>query len=206
MERLSNIDEATTDNVEQWWEEITEPIKKCGEELCGRSTGKKKPGLESWWWNEEAESAAREKKERLNIWKRTGKENHNTAKGKAKSVMARVKAEAIQGLYDQRETVEGQQEIYRIAAARDRSYHDICDIRNVKRATGEVLTKDDESKERWGQYFNISLSLSSSFPFVRGEVLPATFSPPHLIVFSTLLCLLSSSSSLPLLLPSSHLS
>ena len=25
------------------------------------------------------------------------------------------------------------------------------------------------------------LSLSSSFPFVMGEVLPATFSPPHLL-------------------------
>ena len=49
-------------------------------------------------------------------------------------------------------------------------------------------------------------SLSSSFPFVRGEVLPATFSPPHLIVFSTLLCILSSSSSLPPRLSSSHLS
>ena len=33
MERLSNIDEATTENVEQWWEEISEQIKKCGEEL-----------------------------------------------------------------------------------------------------------------------------------------------------------------------------
>ena len=52
----------------------------------------------------------------------------------------------------------------------------------------------------------VIISLSSSFPFVRGEVLPATFSPPHLIVFSTLLCLLSSSSSLPPRLPSSHLS
>ena len=50
----------------------------------------------------------------------------------------------------------------------------------------------------------LSLSLSSSFPFVTGEVLPATFSPPHLIVFSTLLCLWSSSSSLPPLLPSSQ--
>ena len=28
MERLSNIDEATTENVEQWWEEIAEQIKK----------------------------------------------------------------------------------------------------------------------------------------------------------------------------------
>ena len=44
------------------------------------------------------------------------------------------------------------------------------------------------------------------FPFVRGEVMPATFSLPHLLVFSILLCLVSSSSSLPPLLPSSHLS
>ena len=43
-------------------------------------------------------------------------------------------------------------------------------------------------------------------PFIRGEVLPTTSSPPHRIVFFTLLCLLSSFSSLPPLLPSSHLS
>ena len=44
---------------------------------------------------------------------------------------------------------------------------------------------------------SLNQSLSSSFPFVRGVVLPATSSPSHPIVFSTLLCLLSSSSSLP---------
>ena len=84
--------------------------------------------LESWRWNDETESAVREKKEILNIWKRTGEENdkveYKTAKGKAKRVVARVKAEAIEGLYDQLETVEGQQDIYRIAAARDRSRFD----------------------------------------------------------------------------------
>ena len=54
------------------------------------------------------------------------------------------------------------------------------------------------------EQFSLSLPL---FPFVRGEVMPATFSLPHLLVFSTLLCLVSSSSSsLPPLLPSSHLS
>ena len=53
---------------------------------------------------------------------------------------------------------------------------------------------------------SISLALSFSFPFIRGRVLSATSSPPHLMVFSTLPCLLSSSSSLPPLLPSSHLS
>ena len=48
--------------------------------------------------------------------------------------------------------------------------------------------------------------LSFSFPFVRDRVLSATSPPPHLIVFSTLPCLLSSSSNLPPLLPPSHLS
>ena len=138
VERLSNIDEATTENVEQWWEEIAEQIKKCGEELCGRSTGKKKAGLESWWWNDETESAVKGKTERLNIWKRAAEENDKvgckTAKGNAQRVVARVKAEAIEGLYDQLETVEGQQEIYRNAAAWDQSGKDIFQIRNVKSA------------------------------------------------------------------------
>ena len=49
-------------------------------------------------------------------------------------------------------------------------------------------------------------SLSSSFSLYQDEVLPATFSPPHLLFFSTLLCLISSSSSLPPLVSSSHLS
>ena len=42
------------------------------------------------------------------------------------------------------------------------------------------------------------------FPFVRGEVLPATSSPHHLIVFSTLLCLFKSCLLLPVFLLSCH--
>ena len=68
-------------------------------------------------------------KERLEIWKKNrGIKRHveyKTAKRKAKRVVARGKAEAIEGLYDHLETVEGQREIYRIAAAKDRSGKDI---------------------------------------------------------------------------------
>ena len=52
-------------------------------------------------------------------------------------------------------------------------------------------------------FLHLSLPL---FPFIRVEVLPVTFALPHLLFFSTLLCLLSSSSSLPPLLSSPHLS
>ena len=40
-------------------------------------------------------------------------------------MVARVKAEVIEGLYDQMKTVEGQQGIYRIAAASDQSGKEI---------------------------------------------------------------------------------
>ena len=65
---LSNGIEVMTTNVDEWWEETARQIRTCGEEICGRSSGKKKPGLESWWWNEETEKAVKEKKDRLKTW------------------------------------------------------------------------------------------------------------------------------------------
>ena len=86
-------------------------------------------GLESWWWNEETEKAVKEKKDRLKTWKRTSAEGdrkeYELAKATAKKVVARVKAEAINGLYDNMETSEEQKDAYRIAAAKESAGKDI---------------------------------------------------------------------------------
>ena len=66
VERMANTHDVTTENVEEWWEETVGLIRYCGEEVCGRSSGKKKPGLESWWWNEDTDKAVRGKEDRLN--------------------------------------------------------------------------------------------------------------------------------------------
>ena len=79
---------------------------------------------------------------------------------------------------------------YQISQPNNFFYNKICIYSLYKKAKNKI---------------NKTLSLPL-FPFVRGEVMPATFSLPHLLVFSTLLCIVSSSSSLPPLLPSSHLS
>ena len=137
---LSNGIEVMTTNVDEWWEETARQIRTCGEEICGMSSGKKKPGLESWCWNEETEKAVKEKKDRLKTLKRTSAESdrkeYKLAKATAKKTIARVKAEAIDGLYDNMETSEGQKDIYRNAAARDRDGKDIGHIRTINRATG----------------------------------------------------------------------
>ena len=71
-------------------------------------------------------------------------------------MVARVKAEAIYGLYDNMETSEGQKDIYRIAAARDRDGKEIGQIRTIKSATGEVQMKDEYIRERWGPVFQLA--------------------------------------------------
>ena len=65
-----------------------------------------------------------------------------------------MKAEAIEELYANLETSEGQKDIYRIAAARDRAGKDIGQMRTIKSATGDVLMRYGDIRERWGQYFS----------------------------------------------------
>ena len=97
--------------------------------------------------------AVKEKKDRLKTWKRTSAESDRKEYklATAKKVVARVKAEAIDGLYDNMETSEGQKDVYRIAAARDREGNYIGQIRTIKSAIGEVLMRGEYIKERWDQ-------------------------------------------------------
>ena len=170
---LYNGIEVMTTNVGEWWEETARQIRTCGEDICGRSSGKKKPGLESWWWNEETEKAVKENKGRLKTWKRTSAESdrkeYKLAKATAKKVVARVKAEAIyiDGLYDNMETSERQKDVYRIAAATDRAGKDTGQMRTIKSATGEVLMKDENIRERWGK--NFSWLMNEENPRVETE-------------------------------------
>ena len=96
----------------------------------------------------------REKEDRLKMWKRTGEDDdsneYKRAKSAAKKVVARVKAKAIEKLYPNLESSEGQKDIYRIAAARDRARKDIGQMRTIKSATGDVLMRDEDIRERWG--------------------------------------------------------
>ena len=148
---MANAHEVTTENVEEWWEEAVGLIRLVERKHAGGHLGRRN---RDW----RAEKAVREKEDRLNMWKRTGEDDdrneYKRAKGAAKKVVARVKAEAIEELYANLETSEGQKYIYRIAAARDRAGKDIGQMRTIKSATGDVLMRDEDIRERWGQYFS----------------------------------------------------
>ena len=65
-----------------------------------------------------------------------------------------MRAETAKRLYEYLETSDGQKHIYRTAVASERAGKDVCQIGTVKSATGKVLTKEDDNKEKWSQYLN----------------------------------------------------
>ncbi|KAG8229954.1 hypothetical protein J437_LFUL008527, partial [Ladona fulva] len=61
------------EGVQEWWEINSNIIRKAGEEILGKTSGKGPPEeKETWWWNEEVQKEIKEKKEAKKRWDLTG--------------------------------------------------------------------------------------------------------------------------------------
>jgi hypothetical protein len=57
-------------------------------------------------------------------------------------------------LYQWLGTKEGEKDIYRMAKSRERKTRDIIQVKCIKDETGRLLTKDEDIKNRWREYFD----------------------------------------------------
>jgi hypothetical protein len=58
------------------------------------------------------------------------------------------------GLYQLLGTKEGEKDIYRMAKRGERKTRDIIQVKCIKDATERLLTKDEDIKNRWQEYFD----------------------------------------------------
>ncbi|XP_047487853.1 uncharacterized protein LOC125038387 [Penaeus chinensis] len=142
----------------QNWETVTEDLRQLGEELLGRTSGKSKTDKETWWWNEEVQQHIKIKKETKKILDQENnvenREAYKIAKKAAKRSVARVEAKAYQRLYDDMETLDGQNRALRIAKQRDKNSKDIYQTKLIKDEEGNVLVEDAMILNRWRAYFS----------------------------------------------------
>ena len=101
-------------------------ILRAGQEVLGVTTGRIPPGdKETWWWNDEVRDAIRAKKEAKKKWETSGRHEerniYRQANKAAKKEVAISKAHAMDEVFNELETPEGERKIYRIAKARDKS-------------------------------------------------------------------------------------
>ncbi|XP_008486018.1 craniofacial development protein 2-like, partial [Diaphorina citri] len=146
------------EDVDVWWTVNSEVIRKTGEEILGKTSGKGVPeDKEVWWWNSEVQEVVRTKKIKKRNWDLSGreqdKEEYLRAKKDAKRAVAQAKARAIDEGYKEIENNEGERKLLRIAKARDRASKDVTVIKQVKDNEGRVLQEHDQIRDRWKQYF-----------------------------------------------------
>ena len=119
--------------VQEWREETSTMILRVGQEMLGMTTGRRPPGdKDTWRWNDKVQEAIKAKKVAKKIWetsrRQEDKDIYRQANKAAKKAVATNKALAMNELYEELETPEGERKIFRIAKARDKASKDFSPI------------------------------------------------------------------------------
>jgi hypothetical protein len=140
------------------WMKMSTCIRKVASEEFGVTKGGKHETKEIWWWNEKVQNAIKEKKEcfrRMHLDRSVDNvEQYKVAKKTTKRAVSETRDQMYDGLYQRLGTKEGEKDIYRMAKSRERKRSDIIQVKCIKDATERLLTKDEDIKNRWREYFD----------------------------------------------------
>jgi hypothetical protein len=81
-------------------------------------------------------------------------EQNKVAKKAAKRAVSEERSRMYDGLYQRLGMKEGEKDIYRMAKSRERKTRDIIQVKCIKDETERLLTKDEDIKNRWREYFD----------------------------------------------------
>jgi hypothetical protein len=68
--------------------------------------------------------------------------------------VSEARGQMYNGLYRRLGTKEGEKDIYRMAKSQERKTRDIIQVKCIKDTTERLLTKDEDIKNRWQEYFD----------------------------------------------------
>jgi hypothetical protein len=127
-------------------------------EEFGMTKGGKCEVKETWWWNEMVQKAIKEKKEcfrRMHLDRSADNvEWYKVAKKTAKRAVSETRGRMYDGLYQRLGTKEEEKDIYRMAKSRERKTRGIIQVKCIQDEIERLLTKDEDIKNRWREYFN----------------------------------------------------
>jgi hypothetical protein len=79
---------------------------------------------------------------------------YKVAKKTAKWAVSEAMSQMYDGLYQRLGMKEGEKDIYRMTKSWERKTRDIIQVKCIKDATEWLLTKDEDIKNRWREYFD----------------------------------------------------
>jgi hypothetical protein len=95
---------------------------------------------------------------------------YKVAKKTAKRAVSEVRGQMYDGLYQRLGTKEGEKDIYRMAKSRERKKRDIIQVKCIKDAIERLLTKNEDIKNRWREYFDKLFNEDSGSSFIELDI------------------------------------
>jgi hypothetical protein len=80
------------------------------------------------------------------------------AKKTTKRIVSEARGQMYDGLYQRLGTKEGEKDINSMTKSRERKMSDINQVKCIKDVTERLLTKDEDIKNRWREYFDKHLN------------------------------------------------
>jgi hypothetical protein len=140
------------------WMKMSTCIRKVALEEFGVTKGGKRETTEIWWWNKKVQNAIKKKKEcfrRIHLDRSVDNiDRYKVAKKTVKRAVSEAMGQMYDGLYQQLGMKEWEKDIYRMAKSRERKTMDMIQVKCIKDATERLLTKDEDIKNRWWEYFD----------------------------------------------------
>ncbi|XP_064116697.1 uncharacterized protein LOC135222539 [Macrobrachium nipponense] len=150
------------EEFDEWWDRTMEIMLRVAGEILGESNGKMFENKETWWFNEEAKDATKQRREAKKRWDGTQMEEdwmaYKEANKLAKKTVAIAKDIAYDQLYKELDTKEGQGKIFKLAHMRNKNTKGITHIRQIKDKDGSVLRNERDIIRRWEEYFESLLN------------------------------------------------
>ncbi|GJY48879.1 ataxia telangiectasia mutated family protein [Tanacetum coccineum] len=147
------------------WNRLANTIREAAKETLGVVAWASRTHIgqrESWWFSEEVQNKVKVKQTRFrelismrgNEAERSAtEERYKEAKREAKKAVSRAKDKAYEDLYKRLDSKEGENDIYRIAKARQRRKIDLGSVRFIKDEDGRSIVNEDAIRRRWKEYF-----------------------------------------------------
>ena len=136
--------------IDRIWEEMAECIRRSAREVLGVAREGSLRIKGAWWWSEEVKGKVKVKQEKYKalIESRTedevefNKVQYKTAQKEAKRAVAVAKSNAYERLYQRLNSKEGENEVFRLARAREGRTRDLGSVRCIKDEDCLLYTSD----------------------------------------------------------------
>lgn len=140
------------------WQHIEDLFHREANRLFGSGTGVP-PKKQSWWWKEELRESIAKKKACLKKAKQEKTPEawaeYKLMNKETKKVVAQAKVAALNDLYTEIEDIRANPSlVYKIAKARNRAKQDVKVVKSVKSLDGTVLTKPEDTINRWREHYD----------------------------------------------------